>query len=444
MEFHAIIVCGPGKQLAPFSQERSAGFPKPLLPVANKPMIHYALDFCTKAFFANITVVCPEEAMTLVQESIDNYRKSVERLEIDVQAYDCPESGSVIHQLAPHIKSPHFVVLPCDFITDLPPQVLIEQYRNRGDSDFGLAVFHKQTLEVEDKKHKQAKLYTMYSDDGHLLDVQTTKDIEFHKSLPVRSQMTWRHPQTTISTTLLNSSIFFGSAAVFKALEEPKFDDVYLQTHSLLKIVRDLARRSWKHSQPKDTVGIFVIPHQATFIRCNTLPMWTEANRYFMKLKAAEVGKSGSVQPKDKSAANIGIDSFVGEETHIGSRSAVKRSAIGSGCNIGERVKLTGCLILDNVTIENDVQLENCIIGAHCLIKSKSKLTSCNVESTHEVSQGTVAKNENLKLLSLEGIVNDDKDDSDDSVTDSEDESGSDWSEGEDEWANNDDGLFDY
>ena len=51
MEFTAVIVCGKGKALTPFSQARSTGIPKPLLPIANKPMVQYVLDWCLQANF---------------------------------------------------------------------------------------------------------------------------------------------------------------------------------------------------------------------------------------------------------------------------------------------------------------------------------------------------------------------------------------------------------
>lgn len=441
MEFHAIIVCGPGKQLVPFSQERLTGLPKPLLPIINKPMVDYALDFCAKAFFAKVTVVCAEEAATLVQESLDEYKKH-HQLDIDLAVYEGSESGAVFTLVVKQVTTPNFVILPCDFITNLPPQVLIDQYRNRAESDIGMAVAYRQTLDIEDKKNTTfPKLYTMYTE--KLLDVYTTKDVEFHKLLPLRTQMTWRYPKTIVSSSLLNSLIFFCSTDIFNLLE-PKFDETYFQTHSILKVVRDLARRSWKHLTLKETVLIFVVPHQATFFRVNSIPVWMEANRHFLKIQATEKGKHGVLPPKDKQAANIGIDSIVSPDSHIGERSAVKRLTVGRGCNIGERVKLTGCVILDNVTIENDVQLENCIIGTSCLIKLKTKLTLCNVELTHEVPQGTLAKNETLLLLSLEGIVDNTvgEEDSDDD----DDDSGLEWGSDDGEWddGGNDDGLFDY
>lgn len=47
--FQAVILCGPGTSLYPFTQDED--LPKALLPVANKPMLHYPLEWCEKAGF---------------------------------------------------------------------------------------------------------------------------------------------------------------------------------------------------------------------------------------------------------------------------------------------------------------------------------------------------------------------------------------------------------
>lgn len=454
MEFHAIVLCGPGKQMTPFSQVRSTGTPKALLPIANRPMVDYALEWCENAFFARVTVVCSLEAYEQVKSLLDSFntRKTTNgQLELDVYEYDGDELAGVLAAMARdnRITHNHFVVVPCDFVTNLPPQVLIEAYRNRATSDFGMVVFHKNLLDIEDKKRTIfPRIYTIHSElaQPQLLDLYTQKDVDFHKLVPIRTQMTWRYPRLAVLISLLLLALFFGSRDILDVLaNEPRFDEQYCRSHLILKLYRDFGRRSWKHAEPRDTLLMFVVPDQATFIRSTNPTVWMEANRYFMKLQATEKGKLGITPSKEKGAANIGIDSYVGEETHIGERTNVKRLAIGSLCLVGARVKLTGCVVLDHVTIEDDVSLENCIIGNNVLVKLKLKLVLCYVELTHEVPRGTVAKNETLLLLLLEGIV-------DDAVIDSEsdseeglssEEESPDEADFDDDW-DNDDGLFDY
>lgn len=469
MEFHAVILCGPGTQLAPFSKERSTGIAKALLPVANRPMVEYVLDWCEKAFFPKITVVSDAESHDDIAKAIDAYktRKNTERAgsnDVDVDTMQFTDSievvvmaaatnGAVLHQLVkktalqPH---QHFVLLPCDFVTNLPPQVLIEAYRARQDSDVGLAVCYKNQLEIEDKKNRIfPKNYTIYADlpsgDAQLLDYYSAEDIEYHKAFKVRTQMVWNYPNSTVSTRLLNSSIFFGDtnriAQIFDDNKD-KFTDAYFSTRPLIKVVRDLARKPWQSIGHQDTVGFLVVPEQATFIRSNNLPVLLEANRYYLKLQARENAGKAAV-PKDKTAANVGADAMVGGGTVLGEKTNVKRSVVGANCVIGKRVKLNGSIILDNVTIEDDAQLENCIVGHDAIIRSKCKLMSCHVESTNEVVKGTQSKGDTLLCLTLEGLV--ETESVFESSSSLEESSGDDYDSYEDdEYGDNSDGLFGY
>ena len=63
------------------------------------------------------------------------------------------------------VSNNNFIILPCDLITNLPPQVIIEAYRNKNDSDLGLVIAYKNQLDIEDKKAKIfPQSYTIYSD----------------------------------------------------------------------------------------------------------------------------------------------------------------------------------------------------------------------------------------------------------------------------------------
>lgn len=470
MEFHAVILCGPGKALNPFSKVRATGTVKALLPIANKPMIEYVLDWCAKAFFPKITIVCDElstedieaalsvykSRVALQPDGEDDSRQSNQFLDlIQVLELATASSGDVLRLLSKNnVVDPleHFVLLPCDFITNLPPQVLIEAYRSRLETDIGLLCYYKNQLDIEDKKNKIfPKNYTIFADlpsgQSQLLDYYSAEDVDFHKALKIRTQLAWNYPNSTVSTKLLNSSIFFGSAKeIFDLFERylEKFTKLYFSNRPLIKVIRDLARLSWQSTSCKNTIGFMLVPTQAQFTRSNNLPVLLEANRYSLKLQAqANAGRNTG--PKDKLAANVGADAMVGENNELGEKTNVKRTVVGNNCKIGKRVKLTGSIILDNAIIEDDVALENCIVGHDVTIRSKSKLVSCYVESTHEVAKGTQVKGDTLLCLSLEGL---DVEDGESAIESSleESSSGSDYDDFEEEYeyGDNSDGLFAY
>lgn len=52
-------------------------------------------------------------------------------------------------------------------------------------------------------------------------------------------------------------------------------------------------------------------------------------------------------------APQVGTDSMIGEQTKIGEKTSVKHSLVGAKCVIQERVKITNCIIMNGVTIQD-------------------------------------------------------------------------------------------
>ncbi|GMG19573.1 unnamed protein product [Ambrosiozyma monospora] len=413
MEFHAIIFCGKGNSLSPISAVKDTGVPKALLPIANKPMIEYVLEWCDKAPFREVTVVTDVPSHSKISKVVDNYKSKRSKELANTFGLNCISSdavstGSMLRQYGSQFaeSGSNVVILPCDFITDVPPQVFIEIYRGNSDDNLGLGICYNNTFDNVDNKVLKTN-YTVFAekDDGTtvLLDLFSKSSVNTTKFLDIRTQLLWRYPNTSVSTNLLDSFIFFASAKIFSILAERK-EEVF--TKSATKIKRDLARRSWKHSEKLETMGLFNLPKQSTFARCNNLSVYMEVNRLFLKQRAREVGNVP--RSKDNTAATIGADSIVGADTTLGERTNVKRTVIGNNCKIGKKCRITACVVLDNVTIEDEVNLENCIIGQHAKLEKKCKLVNCNVEGSYIVGQSVVLKGETLTNISLDSLESED------------------------------------
>ncbi|GME94914.1 hypothetical protein B5S31_g1072 [[Candida] boidinii] len=405
MEFHAIIFCGKGNALSPISAAKETGLTKALLPVANKPLIEYVLEWCDKAPFKNVSIVSDLKSLTPITKVVDQYKSRRDPELIRTSIMECIPAegyttGDMFKSLAGKIKS-DFVILPCDFVTDVPPQVLIEVFRSQSDVNLGLSIHYKNNFENVDKKVLKNN-YTVYAtqEDGDncLLDLYTKQSIALSKALKIRTQLMWRYPRTSISTKLMDSFIFFGKEKCIQIINDPH--ENISTNKSISKVKRNFSRRSWKHSEPKDKIGMFILPQQATFARCNNLSVYMEVNRSFLKEKAKNAGNI-LVVSKEKGAATIGADSIVGDETILGERTSVKRCVVGNKCKIGKKCRLTGCIIMDGVEIEDEVTLENCIIGLKAQIGSKCKLINCNVEGQYAIGNGVSIKGETLMNIAL-------------------------------------------
>ncbi|WVF69850.1 hypothetical protein IAT40_004631 [Kwoniella sp. CBS 6097] len=151
-------------------------------------------------------------------------------------------------------------------------------------------------------------------------------------------------------------------------------------------------------------------------IRSNTLAGYWELNRRFLKTLAgsAKATFSGNTNanatraagltsdeapgpaPAISPAAQISPDSLIGEGTRVGERASIKKCIIGRHCVIGKNAKLTGCVLWDFVTVEENTRIENTIICSNARIGEKSQIKDCEFGTGFEAKPGAVLKGERL------------------------------------------------
>lgn len=403
MDFQAVIFCGKGKRLTPFTLVRPKGMPKAMLPIANRPMVHYALQWCDSAPFYSVLVVTDSESHQTVSLYVTEYSASRDpelSLKIEVYATDIEGTGAILKHLYDLGRlTKESVTLPCDFVSDFPAQILVHEYRNRSDNDLAMCVYSTDAAAVDSKKAKT--LLTLYSKEGNvLLDTHTYAQVRRLKALSIPSQMVWRHPDVRVSAVLADSHVYFWLTKAFKCLDAEHYN---FEGILCARVARDLARRSWRHTEERETVKIFVLPQECDFIRADTLPTYLEANRYVMQSEHSETMQKiqqgllpALLGKKEKGAPVIGPESKIGADTTLGDKTNVKKSFIGNGCKIGTLCKISGSVLLDNVVLEDDVVLENCIIGKGAKLESKCRLVNCEVEHGNTVFKGNSLKGETL------------------------------------------------
>ncbi|WWC67781.1 uncharacterized protein I206_101693 [Kwoniella pini CBS 10737] len=148
-------------------------------------------------------------------------------------------------------------------------------------------------------------------------------------------------------------------------------------------------------------------------IRANTLAGYWELNRRFLKLLGMNGmnGTSKMIMPKQNLSSvedatgstpaispqsQISPDSLIGEGTRVAERASIKKCIIGRHCNIGKGAKLTGCVLWDFVTIEENARIENTIICSNSRIGEKSQIKDCEFGTGFESKPGAILKGEKL------------------------------------------------
>src|SRR5699024_7935761 len=122
------------------------------------------------------------------------------------------------------------------------------------------------------------------NDEPKLLDFYTKESVAGKKVLDIRARMLYNFPNTVISSQILRASIFFCSRKVWKLLDEYQEKDSDALEVPWHRVVREVGRRSWQKSGSQGaTVAFRLLSPESTFIRCNNLSAYVEANRFVLR-----------------------------------------------------------------------------------------------------------------------------------------------------------------
>ncbi|KAK4982956.1 Translation initiation factor eIF-2B subunit gamma [Elasticomyces elasticus] len=132
--FQALILCGPGVSLNTFTSNPKE-FPKALVPIANRPMVWYPLDWCYRMGVTDITLITPPESAPALETALAQ-NPHLTALPAPRPEIVAPEgltqttgTGEIFRFLEVQkvIKS-DFILLPCDLICELDGSALLEAW----------------------------------------------------------------------------------------------------------------------------------------------------------------------------------------------------------------------------------------------------------------------------------------------------------------------------
>ncbi|KAI0806547.1 nucleotide-diphospho-sugar transferase [Xylaria sp. FL0064] len=130
----ALILCGPGSSFPTFTSNPDEN-PKALLPIANRPMVWYPIDFCYRTGITNITLICPPSAAETMTTALNTnpFLTSLPHPRPDLvspQGLDYNTGTAEILRL-PEIKDIvkcDLVVLPCDLVCEMGGDKLLQAW----------------------------------------------------------------------------------------------------------------------------------------------------------------------------------------------------------------------------------------------------------------------------------------------------------------------------
>ncbi|KAJ9284654.1 hypothetical protein DTO021C3_7781 [Paecilomyces variotii] len=132
--FQALILCGPGVSLNTFTSNPEE-FPKALVPIANRPMVWYPLDWCYRMGITNITLITPPQSQPPLEAALSQ-NPHLTSLPSPSPSVLAPADLTLTTGTAELLRLPEvqaciksdFILLPCDLICDIPGESLLEAW----------------------------------------------------------------------------------------------------------------------------------------------------------------------------------------------------------------------------------------------------------------------------------------------------------------------------
>ncbi|KIJ49571.1 hypothetical protein M422DRAFT_44915 [Sphaerobolus stellatus SS14] len=446
VEFQAVILAGYGNSLAPLSSYHGDNAsPKCLLPIANKPMITFPLNWLEEAGITNVLLICPYSHRSAIAHHIhsDILSSSFSSLTVNIQTYDDADdimgTCSLLRKFAPRILH-DFIILPCDFVPppNLPLSTVLNRYRVDADEMIISTLFYEVSKDndnaiVDDALTPPLVAYDATS--GTLLhvdynDISEDEDIELHmRMLWKRSVLSVIHDKPALES-IKEDLIPFLCKLQYRKGKRARWEHVLNDTtnrpptrpsHPPLS----RASSSWISSAASRASSAPVSPitthpplYPSSGLRCsveiwplsqgmaaraNSLKVYAELNRLFL-LPDAPLPPSPTeptleyIDPK----AQVSADSIIGVSTRIGERTNIKQSVVGRHCIIGKQVRILGSVILDHTVIEDGMysaKIEGCIIGRSTRVGAKAELVKSITQHGYEVEAGATLKGEKLETM---------------------------------------------
>ncbi|CAG8453196.1 5861_t:CDS:2 [Paraglomus brasilianum] len=350
-EFQAVVLAGYGHRLYPLTEDKNV--PKALLPVANKPMLFYVLDWLEKAGIYDVMVVTHPDAEHKIGTYLKNAYDGKIKPSLEVSKEDDAGTADALRVVKDKIKY-DFVVISCDLALDLPPHNLLDYHRIHNPT---CTVLFYESGKSEGSGGSSA---------GAKEDVKEIVGVDMMSSRLV--YIAQSDLDDELSLLVAGTEDYLKSALPYSS--------------------------TWVGDSNGCHIDCQLYIYKGNFCcRSNTIPRYYELNRHMTKSTTdTRVAATAIVNQKTQ----VGSDSLVGEETKIDERTSIKRSTVGSHCTIGKNVKITNSIIMDNVVIEDNVKLDVCIVCNNARIMEKSILKDCEVGAGYVVEAETQTKNEQL------------------------------------------------
>ncbi|KAL0073242.1 nucleotide-diphospho-sugar transferase [Phycomyces blakesleeanus] len=424
-EFQAIVLAGYGSSNRLYPIAEDDNMPKALLPVGNKPIISYTLEWLEKAGIHDALVVV--QASGNVHQKVAGYLARGYQGNVHCNVISVDEdcgSADALRFLKDKIDR-DFIVVPCDFVTEMNPRELLDVHRVNDPTM--TALFYEPNNTEAGKDDDLLPFVGIDSSRGALVyKTSRSEDEDFS----IRMSLLNKFPRVRVHTDLQDAHVYIFKRWVLdmvadkenissisedlipmlvkcqyqkKMVEQEAVEKYAAANKNLLSTALSLSTTLSEETYESDPINSdFNSPVKTNVFvyrgglcgRGNTITSYSELNRHVTK-QGAQIQRIGA-HTEVSARTQVGNDSTIGEYTKIDERSSVKKSCVGAHCIIGKNVKIANSVIMDHVVIADNAKVDGCVICNNAKVFEKSSLKDCEVAAAYVVEKDSQVKGEKL------------------------------------------------
>lgn len=311
-----IMAAGVGSRLDPLTQE----VPKPLVPIANKPIMDILLERLKEASIKDVIANTHYKSEQII-ERYKNNKMGINFNYINEEKLSGTAGG----------------VKKCQFFFDEGDDFLVLSADGLSNADLKAAIkSHKKSGAIASLGIKKIKLeeipnfgVVVTDKQGYVTGFQEKPEIKEAKS------------------DKINTGIYIFNYEIFNYIPENTFYDF------AKNVFPDLLSKGIK-------INTFGVKEYWSDI--GTIDQYFESTQDLFKNKY-KINHSKIIEtPKG---------SYIAEKSYISpSTEFIGYNVIGRNCVIGKNVTLENCILWNDIEIKNNITLKNCIIASHCEINA--------------------------------------------------------------------------
>lgn len=318
-----ILAAGEGRRLEPLTEVR----PKPMIPIANQPLLEYVVDACVEAGIKDIVFVVGYK-----RERIQNYFGDGDDWNINIE-YAVQQK-------------------------QLGPGHAILQAENYIDESFialnGDRIVKSQAIEdLKDKNPDTEALVVTRSDQPSDYGV-----VEY--SGRTVTGISEKPPEYAITSNLINAGVYHFSQDIFKAIQntDDRIEGEIALTATLNELIEDKKIETIRYNGLWMDVSYLwdILTVNSTMLdkKENQKSNSTKIDNNTYTSKNTVIGSDTKIRPNTTIQGGVSI----GENVEIGANTVISNSIIMSDSTIGPGTVLYDCIIAENTEIGPNTTIE--------------------------------------------------------------------------------------